>query len=272
MATKRNKSRRPVIRDETPSLTPLQRALLKEGDRKVNVRADGQKQLVSIYELIARKLLQVAANGSVHALSNAFNELVVAERLRNSEIETNVAIGHAIKEQKQRLLDKVLTQGGNPDRVLPHPDDVIVVEGEGYKIAGPVDEAELAKLKETCRLRDQLLLQDALDRRLSDQSEDGDPLDGPGTAFLFADLLNRTVPERHRLSDTTIIVRSMRHDAMPKRQLLKEVHRGWRALGRYVPRGKVLPPLRVGKAHAEIVVGLLNRTPRRTIGCRRQQR
>ncbi len=258
MATRRNKSRRPATRGDFLSLTSLQRALLKEGDRQVTITIEGQQQ-VTIKEVIARKLLQMAANGSVHALSNALNEIVFAERLRQLEIEAKVEIGHKVKKRQQILLDEAIKAGADPDSVLPHPHDIIVVEGEGYRVVGSINEEELAQLKETCRFRDLLIMQDELDRRLADEPEGDDPLDGPGTAFLFASLLNRTLPERHRLDDTAFIIHSMRCEAMPKRQLLKKIHRGWRALGYRVPRGKVLPPLRVGKAHVEIMAGVLRR-------------
>lgn len=93
MATRRNKSRRPANKAAEPGLTPMQRALLEEAARKVTIVADGEQTEVSVEQIVARKLLQVAAGGSPHALSNVINEMVLAQQLKQAEIEHLVAGG-----------------------------------------------------------------------------------------------------------------------------------------------------------------------------------
>jgi hypothetical protein len=73
---------------------------------------------------------------------------------------------------------------------------VIIDAEEGVRFIGPVDEALAASLAETLKLRDILIMQDALDHCLAEDPE-GD--DQPGTAFLFAMLLDESVPARFRL-------------------------------------------------------------------------
>ncbi|XYK81791.1 MAG: hypothetical protein ROO70_06140 [Labrenzia sp.] len=97
MAVKRNKSRRPASSAESPALTPLQQALLNEADRKVSIVSEGEQQEVSIHQVVSRKLLQMAANGSIHALSNAVNEINIAQRLQQRKIEDNVEFGEKYK-------------------------------------------------------------------------------------------------------------------------------------------------------------------------------
>lgn len=57
--------------------------------------------------------------------------------------------------------------------------------------------------------------------------------------MLFAQALNHHVPPRLRLSTLQFVVKQMRYLSMPKRRLLKELHRAWRTLGRQLPRGFV---------------------------------
>ena len=64
-------------------------------------------------------------------------------------------------------------------------------------------------------------------------------------------LLDNGVPARFRLSKTEWSVRMMRYDRMAKRALLKAVYGAWKALGRRVPRGRTLPPLRWGEQQVE---------------------
>jgi hypothetical protein len=90
MAVKRNKSRKATPKVTLPGLTPLQKILLDEAGRKVTITSEGRQQEVSIEQVVTRKLLQVAASGSVHALSNAVNEIILAQRIMQQEIEADV--------------------------------------------------------------------------------------------------------------------------------------------------------------------------------------
>lgn len=129
-----------------------------------------------------------------------------------------------------------------------HPDNVVIDPERGVRFVGPTDERQAVQLEEALKVRDILLMQDALDQRLSGDL-DGDGLASrPGTALLLSLKLIDTAPDRFKLRDTVITIRMMRYAATPKRQLLKVLYRGWRALGADFPRGKVFPPLRVGEA------------------------
>jgi hypothetical protein len=63
------------------------------------------------------------------------------------------------------------------------------------------------------------------------------PVRRAGSALVFAQVINQYVPVRYKRSDTDIQIRPMRYDALPKRDLLKQLHREWRSLGAQVPRG-----------------------------------
>lgn len=90
---KRNKPRRRTSSADELAQTPIQRALLDEVNRVVTIVVDGQKFEVSLAQLVSRELLRMAANGSAHALSNAYNETVLAERLKRTQTEKAVAVG-----------------------------------------------------------------------------------------------------------------------------------------------------------------------------------
>ncbi|MEP3430459.1 MAG: hypothetical protein ABJN98_17365 [Roseibium sp.] len=101
MAVKRNKSRGSSANTEPTLLTPMQLSLLKDADRKVTIVSEGQQQEVNIYELVSRKLLQMAAGGSIHALSNALNEINTAQQLQQRQIEGDVEFGQKYKDLRQ---------------------------------------------------------------------------------------------------------------------------------------------------------------------------
>lgn len=225
MGTRRNKSRRPANPIAEPGLTPMQRALLEEASRKVTIVVDGQQSEVSVGQVVSRKLMQMAANGSVHALSNAFNETVLGERQQEAEIKKEVAFGHQYKAHQQELFDCAIKNGLDPDTVLPHPDDIVVVEGEGYRIIGPENEVILNFVKGTCARRDLLILQYVLEERLQPTRDPG-PRNGAdgddetvahSSALLLVYFMNDGLPERFRLTDLDIERAIWRHQRKTKR-------------------------------------------------------
>ena len=81
-------------------------------------------------------------------------------------------------------------------------------------------------------------MQDELDRRV-DVRLDSSALDEPGAALLIFYLLQRTLPNRLRLSDNDILARMMQLGGVAKRDLLKRLYAGWRKVGMPRPRGYV---------------------------------
>lgn len=256
MAVKRKKSRRPASSAERPALTPLQQALLDEADRKVTIVSEGEQHEVSIHQVVSRKLLQMAANGSVHALSNAVNEINRAQQLQQRQIEEDVELGQKYKDLQQQLLDHALAKGEDPDEVLPHPDDIKVLPGKGYRITGPSDGTELKTVRECCALRDVLILQSVLEERCAEPvvvasiANCEDPFAG-ALAMVLAHVINNSQPERYRKSDAILADDCRRHGRLTKRELLKETHRSWGAIGQPKPRGWMLPPYQQALAQIE---------------------
>jgi hypothetical protein len=250
MAIKRNKSRQSAAGGERAALTPLQNALLEEAGRKVTVVSDGLQQKISIDHVVSRKLLQMAANGSVHALSNAVSEINAAQRLQQQQVDGDVAFGGRFKEHQKRLLDQALKNGEDIETILPHPDDIQIIEGQGYRITGPADEAGLRTVKVHCARRDVLILQAALEERIGAVSPEpegvptGEPFAG-ATALVLTHIMNSGLPDRFIKSDTDLTKDLMRHSRMTKRELLKETHRAWASIQRPKPRGWVLPPYKI---------------------------
>ncbi|MXN66506.1 hypothetical protein GR183_16445 [Stappia sp. GBMRC 2046] len=218
--------------------------VLKLAERKVTVREGGETQEIPAIEAVLRAQYVSATKGNSHAQRHVIERYDQAKRRERQEIADSNDFWRGYVAAAHKEIAEAEALGETPPEPLPHPDDVVIDVVKGVRFTGPFDEEGAAKLRETCKLRDILFLQDALDRRLMGEPDGGDPLDGPGTALAFAQMLNDSLPERHRLSDNEIVLRSMRHDTLPKRQLLKEVYQAWRRFGRAQPRGKTFPPLR----------------------------
>ncbi|XYK81792.1 MAG: hypothetical protein ROO70_06145 [Labrenzia sp.] len=131
--------------------------------------------------------------------------------------------------------------------MLPHTYDIKVLPGKGYRITGPSDETELKTVRECCALRDVLILQSVLEERIAEPvvvatiANREDPFAG-ALAMVVAYVINNSQPERFRKSDAILADDFRRHGRLTKRELLKETHRAWSAIGQPKPRGWMLPP------------------------------
>lgn len=180
-------------------------------------------------------------NGGMGSFYRSKHELVFVFKVGTAPHTNSFGLG-----ETGRYRTNVWDYAGISSLGADRMDELIDYE-KGVTIIGPLNERELAQLQETMRVRDVLIMQDALDRRQWDTKDTGDSRDGPGTAILFALLINQRLPQRYKLSDTQIEMRMMCHDTLSKRELLKQLYRAWQAIGAAAHRGKTFPPLRFAK-------------------------
>lgn len=241
--------------DGREKLTPLQEVLLKEAAREVTIVSDGLSQKVRMDEVVTRKLMQMAAKGGQHSISNAVYQINVAQRLNQQNIDDKVAFGHKYKAYQRHLLETALKHGADIDSALPHPDDIVVEEGIGYKVIGPIDDIELQAVRKDCDTRDAAILQAALEERLGpagDGDQEGSPEESwNASPLLMVSIFNDNLPMRFQKSDIQIAMELMRYHAVSKRELLKRAHRKWTSLGRPKPRGWRMPPIQTVVAALE---------------------
>ncbi|MDP2119544.1 MAG: hypothetical protein Q8K28_06540 [Hoeflea sp.] len=232
---------------EKRDLTRFQKSLLKEANRTITLRSDGHAQEATLEEAVIRKLFQVATSGSPHALGHVLRNINDAQMLNQALIREEVAKGKQIKQWLQQRLDRAVREGADPVWVIPHPDDIVIDEDEGWSVRGPVDVDELKSIRHQVTMRDILLLQSVLDERLSDaprlEESDGPAVETAGsTSQVFANLLNNNLPKRFQLSAAGVVLEIMRFQRLTKRELLKTTHLAWAAIGQPKPRGATLPP------------------------------
>jgi hypothetical protein len=112
----------------------------------------------------------------------------------------------------QNRLDQAVLEGADPVWVVPHPDDIVIDEEEGWTMTGPVDVDELKPIRRRVTMRDVFLLQSVLEERLSDAPQLGET-DVPAvetagsTSQVFASLLNDNLPQRFKPTVTGFFVR-----------------------------------------------------------------
>ncbi|MEM5471876.1 hypothetical protein WNZ14_09085 [Hoeflea sp. AS60] len=231
---------------ENRELTRFQKSLLKEANRTITLRSDGHAQEATLEEAVIRRLFQVATNGSPHALGHVLRNINDAQSLNQTLIREEVAKGKRIKQWLQQGLDQAVHKGADPVWVVPHPDDIVIDEGEGWTMTGPMDEEDLKPIRRRVTMRNIFLLQSVLEERLSDAPRLGES-DVPAvetagsTSQVFATLLNNNLPQRFQLTVTGFLFETMRYQRLTKRELLKTTRLAWAAIGQPLPRGAILP-------------------------------
>lgn len=212
--------------------------ILKEAERPLAVREGGNLTHIKTRAAVARSLYATAVKGHPYALRTVIEILERGEREEAREIAEDIAFWEEYRTDGLTRIAQAKRKGEPEPMPLPHPDDIVIEPGRRVRFVGPVDEADAAKFEKSRRLRDTLMMQDALDQKLA-------AITGktPGGALLMANVLDRQLPPRMRLGDGVMIFRQMHHEATPKRTLLKELYQAWHSLGAALPRGWTFPSL-----------------------------
>lgn len=218
---------------------------LKEGERPISVREGTEIRDMPTINAVVRKQAGTALSGNAYAQKHVIERYDRAERERRQRIAKEVEIYTHYVETRRAEIAEAKAKGLSIPGPLPHPDDVIIDPEKGVTFVGPFTEEGRTLLEDNRQYRDALIMQHILDQRLAGNIGSTDLLDQPGSALAFAQVMNRSLPERYRLSDMVFAIHMDRYATWSKRKLLKEVHRAWRALGVRVPRGRTFPPLRL---------------------------
>ena len=292
---------------QASAVTDVYRAIMAEAQRMVTLRANGRAESATLQEAVVKVLFKRALDGSAHALNQVFHMMRDAEALSAVEVAAEVAKGNEFRavfakelerverEAKAEGLDAVAIRE-RTNRVVPHPDDIVVKLESGYAIVGPVDGKELASVLHTRATRDTFLLQHVLEARLDwpDGREErrafvartlgtdyhSEPitkgyidaqcarrgtrsnrkdqlLNPPGSALLFAHQFDRVLPERFRWGEHDVVDAVMKIDRRTKRELLKDAYAAWRSVGCARPRGWQTPDFVTGARQLQATNAML---------------
>lgn len=230
---------------------PTLAAILAIANRPVPVREDGEVSWISMREATLRATFANAAKGNARSQAIAIGLLQKVDEAETIERRVSIEVWTNYKRVMSDKIAAAERRGEPPPKILPHPDDIVIDHLSGPRFLGPMDEVEEARFLETLRLRDVLIMQNALDQR-SAHTLDGEPVTEPGLAEVIAMLLDDGLPPRMKLSMGKWAFRALQFESMPKRALTKHLYQTWRQLGHAVRRGFVFPPLGRGIEQIQI--------------------
>jgi hypothetical protein len=236
-------------KEPTPDLVPSQKLLLSEMRRLMRVNTDTGPKDITIENGLILQLIQVALKrGSPHALGHVMRLLQEAQKQEAKRIAEDVARGRARRERALEELKHWTAAGKDPIMFVLHPDDIVITEGVGWDIKGPIDQEDLAEVLKRRDERNAFYVQAMLEERLATSQEwlqAGEEVkDQPGSTCLFMmHLIDDTLPKRFRLSAYDLFLFDRNCNRMTKRELLKHTVAVWRKLGKRMPRGSRFPAL-----------------------------
>jgi hypothetical protein len=247
---RRNRNAPPEMpKEPTPDLVPSQKLLLSEMRRLMRVNTDTGPKDITIENGLILQLIQVALKrGSPHALGHVMRLLQEAQKQEAKRIAEDVARGRARRERALEELKHWTAAGKDPIMFVLHPDDIVITEGVGWDIKGPVDQDDLAEVLKRRDERDAFYVQARLEERLATSQEwlkAGEEIkDQLGSTCLFMmHLIDGTLPKRFCLSAHDLFVFDRTCNRKTKRELLKHTVAVWRKLGKRMPRGSRFPAL-----------------------------
>ncbi|MFD0916869.1 hypothetical protein ACFQ14_10665 [Pseudahrensia aquimaris] len=246
MSARRNTQDSQERTDYLGPMTNIDREFLKIAEELLAVTENGVHREASMMELIVKKLFKAGLGDSAHAKGQILKYLARAEQKRERDRERRVQNGLKWKAIQQERLVQAEAAGQSTRLILPHPDDMTIDPKQGVILIGPFDEHSLMKLERDIQERNVFMLQAVLEDRIdwptpSGSDNHSDEVFQGGSARLICMLIDQTLPERHRVSDDDWIRHEWLHRQKTKRELLKEVRRAWRSIGKSVPRGALTP-------------------------------
>ncbi|MDB5538894.1 MAG: hypothetical protein JWQ89_621 [Devosia sp.] len=200
---------------------------LNEAERLITVREGDKVHQIPAIEAVHRAQYASATKGNAHAQKHIIENYKQADRARRQEIRENNEwwAGYV---RRGREAHAYAAENGLPvPPSLPHPDDVVIDSERGVRFSGPFDDVSAENFRNTVRLRDVLIMQDALQQREVEQAGHGEH----GTALACVMLLDRGFPERFRLSESDWTMRMLRLEGVTKRELRRRLTHDWAALG-----------------------------------------
>ena len=224
---------------------PVLAAALQTSRKKVRVREGDQTKEVHAYEALMDACLAFGLKGNARYGGMVLDAFRTAEQAHARDVKCQVELWSLCKEYHTAEFARARRDKRPEPVVYPHPDDIIIDHTTGPRFLGPWDAAQNQRVLHTIKTCEVLLMQEELDRRTT-KRPDGSPVREPGLALYMFNALNETLPPRLRLTDQAVFRMQMRFETTSKRQLLKELYRDWRAIGKPMPRGHVSPDMSVG--------------------------
>ena len=225
------------------ALLPMVSAILDEANKSISVREGDVVTEMNVYQAVFKSLSAQALKGSVYAQKKFIEAVTKSQQLQAEEIAEQTEAWHKYIKYWHQQMNAPRDDDEEAPELFPHPDDIVFEHGKAPRFTGPMYKEAADDMDRTCRLRDTLLMQSALENRLNKVTDDIDGQHVLTTAMFAAITINDNLPDRFKLGFGHLMVQMGAFNILTKRQLLKDVRAEWKSLGVTVKRGFMFIPL-----------------------------
>lgn len=205
-------------------LQSLDDTILREWHRPISIRENGEPVEITAGEAVIRATFNNAIKGDrlgaefLLRWKDIADERQAAQKSKELEWQVDKYVRlERLKREGEQTLQYYADLGLSPPRLLPHPDDIILIPNLAKAwVAGPETPEDEAFYDYSCRFRDFLYL-NAIE---AEHRHNAQSLDQKKTsqAMLLAHTIDLHHPKRYRIKQDDLVSLLMRYELMSSRE------------------------------------------------------
>ncbi len=195
-------------------------------EQPVTIREGDQAREIAMFEAVSRSIVKSAIAGNNRAQRQVveLHDVAVAERSAKLAQRNEVARLY-IKICREETTECERRKLPLP-RHVPHPDDIVINDGEPLKFTGPMTEEDADKLDMAHRMAKALMLHSFWEEeRMPINPETG--RQPPSIAGIHFEVLNAKLPTRMRNSVEEMLLQWAQFDRLRAREKRAAITRAW---------------------------------------------
>lgn len=231
-------------------------------EQPVTIREGDQTREITMYEAVSRAIFKSAIGGNNRAQRQVveLHDIAVAER--NAKLARRNEVARLYVDIcREETADCARRKLPLP-RHVPHPDDIVIADGEPPRFTGPVTEEDADRLDIAHRLAKALMLQSFWEEeRMPINSETG--RQPPSIAGIHFEALNARLPIRMRTSFDEMLLQWAQFDRLSARGKRVAITRAWQEVA-----PDLRPSFKVSTRGAHVLAALGANLEKLAIGLR----
>jgi hypothetical protein len=203
-----NPNGRPAKSPTSKSLDPsLTGEVLEVAKQLMTVREGDTHRQISTLAVIFKSIVKSAASGNSRAQRHFIEIFAQAKAEENARIDEQHRLWSRYIEIKRAEIASFERRGIAPPRIVPHPDDILIRDGQEVVFCGPCTDEEADNLDRLARLNEASLLHFVWECGVLPHNPETDRKMLSVTGVLFYQI-NPILPDRMRLSSEEITRRT----------------------------------------------------------------
>ncbi len=215
-------------------------AVLDLSRQLVTVREGDDHRQISGRAVVLKSIMKSAASGNSRSQRHMMELIAEAEAAEAAQIDEEHRVWARYVQMKKAEIADCKRRGVTPPRMVPHPDDIYILDGKPVVFVGPRTEREADELDKLARLNEALLVHQGWE--LDELPDSADGVTPPTLAECLFNHINPSLPARMRFSDEKATERMLFMGMFSRRRQKQMALEAWaKAFPDYTINLKKLP-------------------------------